>query len=198
MVAVRFGSSAAIEKWKIMCCPHACSVHVYGYTIAMPLASLTEIKSRIGEEVGVSGWITIDQARIDAFADATEDRQFIHVDPAAAEQTPFGGTIAHGFLSLSLLSRMGAEAMLLPEGLNMAVNYGLDRVRFLAPVRSGSRVRGRFILDSVDEKAPGQWLLRHIVTVEIEGEDKPALTAVWLTLLLLSPSPAPGRGNKRR
>ncbi|HEY7006966.1 MAG TPA: MaoC family dehydratase [Sphingomicrobium sp.] len=150
----------------------------------MPLATLTEIKSRIGEEVGVSGWIGVDQARIDAFANATEDRQFIHVDPEAAAQTPFGATIAHGFLSLSLLSRMGAEAILLPEGLKMAVNYGLDRVRFLAPVRSGSRVRGRFVLDSVEEKAPGQWLLRHTVTVEIEHEEKPALTAVWLMLMV--------------
>jgi acyl dehydratase len=162
-------------------------VQAYGYTIAMPLATLTEIKSRIGDEVGVSGWIAVDQARIDAFADSTEDRQFIHIDPAAAAQTPFGGTIAHGFLSLSLLSRMGAEAMLLPEGLKMAVNYGFDRVRFLAPVRAGSRVRGRFTLDSVEEKAAGQWLLRHTVTTEIEGEDKPALTAVWLTLMVLSP-----------
>src|SRR5437764_9118234 len=111
----------------------------------MPLASLDEIRARVGEEVGVSGWLTIDQGRIDAFADATEDRQFIHVDRAAAAQTPFGTTIAHGFLSLSLLSRMGAEAMLLPDGLRMAINYGLDRVRFLAPVTSGKRIRGRFV-----------------------------------------------------
>ena len=122
----------------------------------MPVATLDEIRGRIGEEVGVSSLAAVDQARIDAFAEATEDRQFIHVDPDAAAQTPFGGTIAHGFLSLSLLSRMGAEAMLLPEGTKMAVNYGLDRVRFLAPVRSGSRVRGRFTLDSVEEKGPGQ------------------------------------------
>jgi acyl dehydratase len=151
----------------------------------MPAASLDQIRSRIGTEVGVSSWITIDQARIDAFAEATEDRQFIHVDPAAAAQTPFGGTIAHGFLSLALLSRMGAEAMLVPDGLKIVINYGLDRVRFLAPVRSGSRVRGRFTLDSVEEKAPGQWLLRHLVTVEIEGEDKPALSAAWLSLMVV-------------
>ena len=151
----------------------------------MPLASLTDIKSRIGQEVGVSSWIEVDQARIDAFADATEDRQFIHVDPAAAAQTPFGGTIAHGFLSLSLLSRMGAEAMLVPEGMKMAINYGLDRVRFLAPVRSGKRVRGRFTLDSIEAKAPGQWLMRHSVTVEIEGETKPALSAQWLGLMYI-------------
>jgi len=149
----------------------------------MPLAALEEIRSRVGQEVGVSSWIEIDQERIDAFADATEDRQFIHVDPAAA-QAVFGGTIAHGFLSLSLLSRMGAEAMLMPENMKMAINYGLDRVRFLAPVRSGKRVRGRFTLDSVEEKAPEQVLLRHNVTVEIEGEEKPALSAVWVALIV--------------
>ncbi|GAA4721501.1 MaoC family dehydratase [Sphingomonas lutea] len=149
----------------------------------MPIATLDEIRAHIGQEVGVSAWLTVDQARIDAFADATEDRQFIHVDPATAAQTPFGGTIAHGFLSLSLLSRMAAEATLLPDSLKMAVNYGFDRVRFIAPVRSGKRVRGRFTLDSVDEKAPGQYLMRHNVTVEIEGEEKPALTALWLGLM---------------
>jgi acyl dehydratase len=151
----------------------------------MPRAALEEIRNRVGEEVGVSGWIAIDQARIDAFADTTDDRQFIHVDPGAAALTPLGGTIAHGFLTLSLLSRMAAEATLLPDGLKMAVNYGFDRVRFLAPVRSGSRVRARFVLDSVEEKAPGQILMRHRVTVEIEGQDKPALTADWLGLMFV-------------
>ena len=151
----------------------------------MPLAALDEIRSRIGDEVGVSGWIMLGQARIEQFADATEDRQFIHTNPDAAAQTPFGGTIAHGFLSLSVLSRMGAEVMLFPPGLKMAVNYGLDRVRFLAPVRAGKRVRGRFMLDSVEEKAPGQILMRHTVTVEIANEDKPALTAQWLGLLFV-------------
>ena len=149
----------------------------------MPAASLEEIRSRIGQEIGVSSWLRVDQHRIDAFADATEDRQFIHTDAVAAALTPFGGTIAHGFLSLSLLSRMGAEAILIPQGVTMAVNYGLDRVRFLAPVKSEARLRGRFILDSIEEKAPGQWLMRHHVTVEIEDENKPALTAVWLGLI---------------
>jgi acyl dehydratase len=151
----------------------------------MPLASLDEIRGRIGEEVGVSGWLTVDQSRIDAFANATEDRQFIHTDPHAAAQTPFGGTVAHGLLTLSLLSRMAAEATLLPENLRMAVNYGFERVRFLAPVRAGKRVRGRFVLDSVEEKAPGQILMRHLVTVEIEGGDKPALTALWLGMVFV-------------
>jgi acyl dehydratase len=151
----------------------------------VPTASLDEIRARVGGEVGVSSWLTIDQARIEAFAEATEDRQFIHIDPEAAAKTPFRGTIAHGFLTLSLLSRMAAEAMFVPDGVKMAVNYGLDRVRFLAPVKSGKRVRGRFTLDSIEEKAPGQWLLRHTVTVEIEGEEKPALTAAWLGLMFV-------------
>jgi len=151
----------------------------------MPIASFDDIRSRIGEEVGVSSWIEIDQQRIDTFADATEDHQFIHIDAQAAAAAGLGGTIAHGFLSLSLLSRMAADASLLPDGLKMALNYGLDRVRFLAPVRSGKRIRGRFTLDSIEEKAPGQWLLRHTVTVEIEGEEKPALSAQWLGLMFV-------------
>jgi acyl dehydratase len=149
----------------------------------MPLASLAELRSRISEEVGVSDWLTIDQQRIDQFAGATEDRQFIHVDAEAAAHTPFGGTVAHGFLSLSMLSRMAADAMLVPDSIKMAVNYGLDRVRFIAPVRSGKRIRGRFRLDSVEEKAAGQLLMRHTVTVEIEGEEKPALVADWIGLI---------------
>lgn len=151
----------------------------------MPVASLVEIQSRVGQDVGVSDWLTIDQQRIDEFADATEDRQFIHVDPDAAARTPFGGTIAHGFLSLSMLSRMAADGMLVPDNIKMAVNYGLDRVRFIAPVKGGKRIRGRFRLDSLEEKAPGQLLLRHTVTVEIEGEEKPALTAEWLGLIFV-------------
>ena len=151
----------------------------------MPVVPLEEIRDRIGQEVGVSGWLTMDQQRIDEFAESTEDRQFIHVDPQAAAQTPFGTTIAHGFLSLSMLSRMAAEVMLIPDSTKMAVNYGLDRVRFIAPVKSGKRIRGRFRLDSIEEKAPGQLLLRHTVTVEIEGEEKPALTAEWLGLLFV-------------
>ena len=151
----------------------------------MPVAPLDEIRSRIGSEVGVSSWLTMNQQRINEFADATEDRQFIHTDPGTAARTPFGGTIGHGFLTLSMLSRMASEGMLVPDSIKMAVNYGLDRVRFIAPVRSGKRIRGRFRLDSVDQKAPGQLLLRHTVTVEIEGEEKPALTAEWLGLLFV-------------
>ena len=151
----------------------------------MPTASIEAIALKVGQEVGVSDWILIDQARIDAFAEVTEDHQFIHVDPAAAGKTPFGGTIAHGFLSLSLLSRMAADVFLMPDGVKMAVNYGFDRVRFLAPVRSGKRVRGRFTLAGAEEKRPGQWQFVHQVTVEIEDEPKPALTAEWIGLIFV-------------
>ncbi|HEX8063169.1 MAG TPA: MaoC family dehydratase [Allosphingosinicella sp.] len=151
----------------------------------MPIASIEDIQSKVGSEVGVSGWILVDQPRIDAFADVTEDPQFIHIDPEAAAKTPFGGTVAHGFLTLSLLSRMAADAMLRPEGVKMGVNYGFERVRFMAPVRSGKRVRGRFTLVRFEEKKPGQWQFVHNVTVEIEGEEKPALVADWIGLIFL-------------
>src|SRR4028118_1319348 len=120
----------------------------------MPIASIEEIQARVGSEIGVSQWIAIDQQAIDTFAEVTDDHQFIHVDPEAAGKTPFGGTVAHGFLTLSLLSRMAADVMLVPESLKMAVNYGFDRLRFLAPARSGKRVRGRFVLAGAEEKRP--------------------------------------------
>ncbi|HEU0097788.1 MAG TPA: MaoC family dehydratase [Allosphingosinicella sp.] len=151
----------------------------------MPIASIEDIRSKVGSEVGLSDWILVDQARIDAFADVTEDPQFIHIDPEAAARTPFGGTVAHGFLTLSLLSRMAADAMLRPEGVKMGVNYGFERVRFMAPVRSGKRVRGRFVLSRFDEKKPGQWQFVHNVVVEIEGEEKPALVADWIGLIFV-------------
>jgi acyl dehydratase len=151
----------------------------------MPIASLEEIKAAVGTQVGLSDWILIDQARIDAFAAVTQDPQFIHIDPEAAARTPFGGTIAHGFLTLSLLSRMAADAMLRPENVRMGVNYGFEKVRFIAPVRSGKRIRGRFTLVSFEEKRPGQWQFVHNVTVEIEGEDKPALIADWIGLIFV-------------
>jgi len=149
----------------------------------MPVANFEEIKARIGTEIGVSDWILIDQKAIDTFADVTGDHQFIHVDPAAAAQTPFGGTVAHGFLTLSLLSQMAAGVMLIPPTIKMAVNYGFEKVRFIAPVRSGKRVRGRFTLVSAEEKRPGQWQFLHHVIVEIEGEEKPALTADWIGMI---------------
>lgn len=149
--------------------------------------SFEEARQWIGREVGVSDWLIIDQSRIDRFADTTEDHQFIHVDPErAARETPFGGTIAHGFLSLSLLSHLGARAgNIRIRGARMMINYGLDRVRFLNPVRAGSRIRARFELAALDEKKPGQYLLKYHVTVEIENEDKPALIAEWLSLAVV-------------
>ena len=151
----------------------------------MPIASIEDISAKVGSEVGLSDWILVDQARIDAFAEVTEDPQFIHIDPAAAAKTPFGGTVAHGFLTLSLLSRMAADAMLRPAEVKMGVNYGFEKVRFMAPVRSGKRIRGRFMLERLDEKRPGQWQFVHNVTVEIEGEDKPALVADWIGLIFV-------------
>jgi acyl dehydratase len=151
----------------------------------MPITSIEEISAKVGQEVGVSDWILIDQARIDAFAEITEDPQFIHIDPEAAARTPFGGTVAHGFLTLSLLSRMAADSMLRPDGVKMGVNYGFEKVRFMAPVRSGKRVRGRFTLVRFEEKRPGQWQFVHNVTVEIEGEEKPALVADWIGLIFV-------------
>ena len=151
----------------------------------MRIASIEEIKSRVGQEIGVSDWILIDQQAIDTFAEVTQDRQFIHVDPEAAAKTPFGGTVAHGFLTLSLLSRMAADVMLRPQGLKMSVNYGFERIRFIAPVRSERRVRGRFELASAEEKRPGEWKFTHNVTVEIEGEEKPALSADWIGMMFV-------------
>ncbi len=151
----------------------------------MPIASIDDIKARVGSEIGTSGWILVDQARIDRFAEVTEDPQFIHVDPQAAARTPFGGTIAHGFLTLSLLSRMAADAMLRPESVRMTVNYGFEKVRFIAPVRAGKRLRGHFTLARIEEKKPGQWQFAHHVSVEIEGEDKPALTAEWIGMIFV-------------
>jgi acyl dehydratase len=147
----------------------------------------SELSSLIGQEVGVSRWIEIDQARIDAFAKITEDEQFIHVDPEAAKATPFGGTIAHGFLTLSLASAMSYDAVTPLEGVVMGVNYGFDKLRFLAPVPAGSKVRGRFKLLSADDKGGGRWLLKHELTVEIDGSEKPALIAEWLGMQMVAP-----------
>jgi acyl dehydratase len=151
----------------------------------MPIATLDEITARIGTVIGTSDWITIDQARIDTFAEVTEDRQFIHTNPEAAAGTMFGGTVAHGFLTLSLLSRFAADVMLVPPELKMAVNYGFNNVRFLAPVPVGARVRGIFTLANLEEKGPGRLLAHHDVMVDIDITEKPALTADWLGLLIL-------------
>lgn len=138
-----------------------------------------------GKEVGVSDWIEVTQERINLFADATGDHQFIHIDPVKAAQTPFGGTIAHGFLTASLLSDMGYSALPGVEGAKMGVNYGLNSLRFLAPVRSGKRIRGRFVLKDAVERSAGVIQSTTEVTVEIDGETKPALVAEWVTLTYL-------------
>jgi acyl dehydratase len=147
--------------------------------------SLEEVRALTGQEVGVSDWIAVDQPLIDAFADVTGDHQFIHVNPELARQTPFGTTIAHGFLTLSLASRMGYSAMPVIEGVKMGVNYGLNRLRFLAPVKSGSNIRGRFRLLELSERGGGAIQSTYEVTVEIAGEDKPALVAEWVTLVYI-------------
>lgn len=143
-----------------------------------------ELVDHVGEELGITEWLTIDQDRIDAFADATLDHQFIHVDPELAKQTPWGTTIAHGFLTLSLLSHFQFATMLAPEDTVMAINYGTDRVRFLEPVRVGSRVRARSRLVEVTDKGAGRWLLKMETAIEIEGIDRPALVAEPLTMFI--------------
>ncbi|RZJ97180.1 MAG: MaoC family dehydratase [Brevundimonas sp.] len=154
------------------------------------MTKVSDLQSLIGQEVGVSKWFEIDQARIDAFAETTEDRQFIHIDPEAAAKTPFGGTIAHGFLTLSLASAMSYDAVKSLENVVMGVNYGFDKLRFLAPVRAGSKVRGRFKLLSAEDKGASgggaRWLLKHELTVEIEGGEKPALIAEWLSMQVVA------------
>jgi acyl dehydratase len=146
---------------------------------------LEDYRAQVGREIGVSQWVTVDQKRIDAFADVTDDHQYIHVDPARAAETPFGGTIAHGLLVLSLLSTMAYDALPVIRGTVMGINYGFDRVRFTAPVPVGSRLRGRFVLSEVTSRSPEQVLTRFAVSVEREGADKPVLAADWLTLTIL-------------
>jgi acyl dehydratase len=153
----------------------------------MTTVSVAALADHVGTEIGRSEWIELDQSRIDVFAENTEDPQFIHIDPdRAARETPFGGTIAHGFLTLSMLSKMAMDLGFALEGMAMGINYGFDKIRFLQPVRAGSKVRGHFVLEHAEERQPGQWMLRYGVTVEIEGSDKPALVAQWLTLQIIA------------
>lgn len=148
----------------------------------MPHVPVTELSQYVGKELGRSAWLKIDQQRINLFAEATGDFQFIHVDPEKAAKTPFGGTIAHGFLTLSLIPKLIEDILVLPVGLKMVVNYGLDSVRFIQPVKVDSQVRLKVDLAEVTEKRPGQWLLKAIATLEIEGEEKPAYIAESLSL----------------
>lgn len=146
-----------------------------------------QLADHAGEDMGVSEWFRIDQDRINAFADATLDHQFIHVDPDKAKDTPFGTTIAHGYLTVALLPYLqGTMAdLIMPEGVKMGMNYGFDKLRFMAPVKVDQRIRAHARLLEASEKKPGQWLLKSEYTVEIEGEDKPALVAEWLLMYQL-------------
>ena len=149
-----------------------------------PPITLEAYQAMVGKEIGVSSWHLIDQPRIDTYAGVTEDHQFIHVDPERAKQeTAFGTTIAHGFLTMSMMSVMTYEVMPAIAGTTMGVNYGFDKLRFISPVRSGKRVRGRFVLAEAKLRKPNELQSRTNVTVEIEGEDKPALVADWLGLI---------------
>ena len=148
----------------------------------MPYVPVTELSQYVGKELGRSQWLKIDQERINLFAEATGDFQFIHVDPVKAAKTPFGTTIAHGFLTLSLIPKLMEDILVLPQGLKMVVNYGLDSVRFIQPVKVDSQVRLKVDLVDATEKKPGQWLLKATATLEIEGEEKPAYIAEPLSL----------------
>ena len=150
----------------------------------MKVVEVADLASYVGKELGASEWFQIDQDRINAFADATLDHQFIHVDPEQARNTPLGTTIAHGYLTLSLLPYLQAtiDGFLMPKGMKMAMNYGFDKLRFMAPVKVDKRVRAVATLMEATEKREGQWLLKFNFVVEIEGEDKPALMAEWLLM----------------
>jgi acyl dehydratase len=146
---------------------------------------MATIADYTGQEIGVSGWLTIDQHRIDEFADCTGDKQWIHVDvERARRESPFGGTIAHGYLTLSVAASLAIEAGVIPDDAAAALNYGLDKVRFLAPVKAGSRVRNRVVLLATETKGPGRTLITMRNTIEIEGEAKPALVAESLAMLM--------------
>ena len=144
-----------------------------------------DLPTLVGRELEPSPWFEITQERVNQFAEATNDHQFIHVDPERAAKTPFGGPIAHGFLSLSLLSYLNAQSAILPEGLVMGINYGSDKVRYLMPVRVGKRIRSRQEILEVTEKNPGQWLMKTAVTVEVEDEKTPALIAEILSMFVV-------------
>jgi len=154
--------------------------------------ALTEMAGLVGTEVGVSNWITVDQTMIDAFADSTNDHQFIHVDPVRAKaESPFGGTIAHGFLTLSLLSAMNFDCVPKVREQTMGINYGFDRIRFMSPVKSGSRIRGRFTLADARFRGASMLMTSYEISVEIENEKKPALTATWVTIVQFDPKDRP-------
>ncbi|WP_318761414.1 MaoC family dehydratase [Aminobacter niigataensis] len=153
-------------------------------SVSKPIETYEELREKIGQELGVSDWMIVDQGRIDGFAESTGDRQWIHVDPERARrQSPFRTTIAHGFLTLSMIGAFIQDMGVIPVNTQAAFNYGLDRVRFVTPVKVGSRVRMRSVLISMEDKGPGQYLLKGENTIEIEGEAKPALVAETLIML---------------
>lgn len=154
--------------------------------------SLADVPGLVGQELGVSDWISVDQTMINQFADATLDHQFIHVDPErAATESPFGGTIAHGFLTLSLLSAMNFGTVPKIREQTMGINYGFDRVRFMSPVKSGARVRGHFTLSECRFRGAGMLMTSYDVSIEVENEKKPALTASWITIVQFDPKDRP-------
>lgn len=162
------------------------------------LISLSDVKSLVGTELGVSDWLLVDQEMIDAFADATQDHQFIHTDPErAARESPFGGTIAHGFLTVSLLTKFNFESLPSIAEQTMGINYGFEKLRFMAPVKTGSRIRGRFTLQEARFRGPGILMLHYDVTVDIENERKPALTARWITITQFDPKDRPDEAAVR-
>lgn len=153
----------------------------------MPIVNIEELDQYVGKESGVTDWLEIDQQRVNLFADVTEDHQFIHVDPERAKQTQFGGPIAHGFLTLSLLPHFGEQgASVSLANVAVRINYGLNKVRFLTPVRVGSKIRARYKFLGYEEKRPGQILMTHEVTIEIQGADKPAMIAETLGMVVLN------------
>jgi acyl dehydratase len=147
--------------------------------------TVQSVQEKIGQEIGVSGWLEITQSMIDRFADLTEDHQFIHTDPIAAAETPFGGTIAHGFLVLAMIAKFLKSADFRLRGAAMSLNYGFEKVRLVSPVKTGSRIRGRFTLKNMIERSPGQWLSTLHIIIEIENEPKPAVVAEWLGLQIV-------------
>ncbi|MDI6835871.1 MAG: MaoC family dehydratase [Rhizobiaceae bacterium] len=154
--------------------------------------SLSDVAGLVGQEIGLSDWITVDQSMIDAFAGATNDHQFIHVDPArAAAESPFGGTIAHGFLTLSLLSTMNYNCLPVIREQTMGINYGFDRIRFMSPVKCGKRIRGHFVLTEARFRGAGMMMTTYDISIEIENERKPALTATWITIVQFDPKDRP-------
>jgi acyl dehydratase len=153
-------------------------------TMAVKVVPKEEMLDAIGTRFEPGEWIEVTQDRINTFADCTEDHQFIHVDEEAAKNTPFGGTIAHGFLTLSLLSKMAEGNGIVPENIVMGLNYGFDKVRFLAPVRAGKRVRANAQIADITEKDGNRFLIKQAISVEIEGEETPALIAEWLTMVV--------------